>query len=196
MNRVTVIPKGNTLKRFSTQQKTCPSAAPCRSDSVWQGFVEPWAEPERSLQTAAGEGLPVHWQGRICSLLRPHGDSVQRGAAVRLHSTQQTPQTSLPAAGTDLFKFSDLKKETTVFLDMCYHFFSSCFLCRIVNSPMSVTDFSTTFLSRLTLPQTSQSCSPWRPCQVLTASRWRLMRSTRCVESEAAHVVQRCLAQQ
>lgn len=65
--------------------------------------MEPWAEPERSLQTAAGEGLPLHRQGRLRSLLRPHGDAVQRGATVRLHPTQQTPQTSLPASGINVF---------------------------------------------------------------------------------------------
>lgn len=44
-------------------------AAPCRPDAVWQGDVEPRAEPECSLQTAAGEGLPVHRPGRTRALL-------------------------------------------------------------------------------------------------------------------------------
>lgn len=82
--------------------------SPCRPDSVWQGSVEPGAEPERRLPTAAGEGLPLHGQRRLRSLLRPHGDAVQRGAAVRLHPAQQEPEASFPAAGTGLFPHSIL----------------------------------------------------------------------------------------
>lgn len=45
------------------------SAALRRSDAVRQSVVEPRAEPERRLQAAAREGLPVHGQGRLRALL-------------------------------------------------------------------------------------------------------------------------------